>query len=426
MPKTADAQPATAQPATAQQVDHLIFELLDPIRQLDDGARQRLLAGARHLRLGPGDCLDPRVAAGCMLYLVQGQVTRTLPGGPAEQIDELHGRSAEPLIPDGLPQDTAAGTLITSVGHSELIGFDRALFGHLSEASQHGASADDLVLKGPEGELFARLMDDFHRDALRVPRLPALAESLLEQLLEHPDDHARLIALVEANPALALSLTRGARTSSVRAAVAHLGAPHTLAVVVSHSMEQACTAQSALVRERMHKAHRHSVEVGAYSYVIVERHSRLDADKALLCGLLHDVGIFAILCRADERMDRIGNGLALDAVTRRLHGVIGGLMLGRWGYDNDVVMCSEQADDWRRDPGPKADYADVVLVAQLHSFIGSSRAHWLPQFATVPAFAKVTRGDPSPQLSRWLLQQGRKRLQRLDDLGGATATAAGT
>ena len=40
---------------TRQQLDHLVFELLDPIHHLDDGARQTLLARARHFRLGPGE-----------------------------------------------------------------------------------------------------------------------------------------------------------------------------------------------------------------------------------------------------------------------------------------------------------------------------------------------------------------------------------
>ena len=65
---------------TAQQSDHLVFELLDPIHHLDDGARQRLLARARHFRLGPRERLDPAVVTGLMLYLVQGQVTRAIPG----------------------------------------------------------------------------------------------------------------------------------------------------------------------------------------------------------------------------------------------------------------------------------------------------------------------------------------------------------
>ena len=194
-------------------------------------------------------------------------------------------------------------------------------------------------------------------------------------------------------------------------------------MLISHTLEQACQVRSPLVRERLQSDHRHSLEVAAFSQVIagINAQPRRGQGPAVRSAPRHRRLPGPV--RADALMDRIGNGLALDAVTRRLHGMIGALMLGRWGYDNDVVSCTEAADDWRRDPAPTADYADVVLVAQLHSFIGSSRAHWLPQFATIPAFKKVIPGDSSPKLSLWLLNQGRQRIAEIARLLGEDGSA---
>jgi HD-like signal output (HDOD) protein len=411
-------------PPTAQQLDHLVFELLDPIHRLDDGSRQRLLKAARHFRLGPGQLLDPDETAGLILYLMQGGLERTLPDGALERIDEGHRHSVEPLIPEGLGADAHSRTRLRSLGRSEVIGFDRALYTHLMDVGAPCEEPDDLVLKGPEGTLFKQLMDDFHHDRLQVPHLPALAGALTQRLQEDPDDSDRLVRLIEGQPALAIAVTRAGGTSSIPAALIRLGPERVRGLVGREALRLTAPDHSPLVQERLLSAHRHSVQVAAFSHIIAARHGRLDPDKALLCGLLHDVGTFAVLCRAEALMDRFGTVLALDAATRRLHGVIGGLMLGRWGYDHDVVRCAEAADDWKRDPGPELDYADIVLVAQLHSFLGSSRAHWLPQFNAVPAFAKLAGGDPSPALSRWLLSQGRRRIQELESLlAGASAPA---
>lgn len=400
---------------TARQFDHLVFELLDPIHRLDDGSRQRLLVTARHLRLGPGERLDAGTTRGLMLYLVQGQVERWPPLGLPERIDERHRNSAEPLIPEGLSEEEQAETLLVSCGESELIGFDRALYKHLLETSSHTIEGDELVLQGPEQTLFKRLMDDLHHDRLQVPHLPELAKPLRARLRRSAaaphDDGTGLARLIEGAPALAIEVTRTAGTPSIAEALLRLGPRRARGIAIGASERLAARTFSPLVRERLARAHRHSVDVAAFSHVIAARHGGLDPEKALLCGLLHDVGTFAVLALAEDMMERFGSGLALDAATRRLHGVIGSLMLGRLGYDHDVVMCAEGADDWRRNPGPTIDYADVVLVAQLHSFIGSSRAHWMPQFATVPAFLKLTGGEPSPALSRSLLSEGRRRIQ---------------
>ncbi len=264
-------------------------------------------------------------------------------------------------------------------------------------------------------------MEDFHHDRLQFPQIPELMHSVLSQIDAHTnwqaeDDReqsAFLVRLISGQLALAIALTRAAGTPSIPAAVVRLGPQRVRNLVVNEANRPAQPSPSPLVRERLIRAHRHSVEVAAFSQVIAAHDGRLDPDKALLCGLLHDVGTFAVLSRAADMMDRFGTDLALDAATRRLHGIIGRLMLGRWGYDRDVVMCAEGADDWRRDPGPTIDYADIVLVARLHSFIGSSRAHWLPQFDTVPAFGKLTGGAPSPAITRTLLNQGRRRALEL-------------
>ena len=100
----------------AQQLDHLVFELLDPIHRLDDGSRQRLLEAARHFQLEPGERLAT-AAADLTLYLVQGRIERWRPGTSPEIVHELHPGSAEPLIPDGLSAADQAGTRIKSLDH---------------------------------------------------------------------------------------------------------------------------------------------------------------------------------------------------------------------------------------------------------------------------------------------------------------------
>jgi HD-like signal output (HDOD) protein len=150
---------------------------------------------------------------------------------------------------------------------------------------------------------------------------------------------------------------------------------------------------------------------------------------AMLCGLLHDIGVFPVVAAADDRLESAGSTSVLEDVVLRLHDLVGSMLLSRWGMDSRFVNAADETDDWYRDPAPRPDYTDLVQVAQLHAFIGTPRAAAIPDIASIPSFRKIAGSPPSPRFGVALKRAGKHRLSSLEasleQIGTARPAALG-
>ncbi len=59
------------------------------------------------------------------------------------------------------------------------------------------------------------------------------------------------------------------------------------------------------------------------------------------------------------------NAVLLDTVIAQLGSTVGETLLRQWGFESELADVALHAEDWMRD-GDKADYCDIVQIAQLH------------------------------------------------------------
>jgi len=402
-----------------QQLDPLVLELLHPISRLSPVGCGKLLEKARHIHLEPGQSLGAKDCSWSLLYLLAGSLERALPGRQSEVL-EVGSRGVDrPIFPEGGSRQAR----VTARDSSEILVLDQRLFELLLEQErEQGAGATDIMeAEGIESSLFRKFTDDFHRGRLEIPGVPGVAERVVELAGREDIGLGELSDLVALDPALAAMVVQaggsGLDHCDIPTAVGALGRDKVRDTISQYGFVTGCRKHSPEVRQLMLKAHRHSLHVGAFSYVLATAVKGMNPDHALLCGLLHDVGMFPLLGAADQHRHEIGSSDNLKQVVWRLHGMISGLVLGSWGFGNDFVAMAEEADDWQRDTGkPGPDYTDVVLVAQLHSFIGTDRLKGLPQFANLSAFRRVVDQESAPRLSLWLLQKTNSRLLYMERL----------
>ena len=55
-----------------------------------------------------------------------------------------------------------------------------------------------------------------------------------------------------------------------------------------------------MLRERSKDVWEHTLQISALSYILARKCTPLDAERALLAGLVHDVGVLPILAHAQE------------------------------------------------------------------------------------------------------------------------------
>jgi len=135
----------------------------------------------------------------------------------------------------------------------------------------------------------------------------------LQLALAEPDchiDHA--IKLVLGEPLLAARTvalansavySRGdaAPVTSVRAAVMRMGYRNLYALVVAMVVRQfGSKIIDPVLRQKANQLWEHTAHVAALAHVLARRVTHVDVDTALFAGIVHEVGGFYLLSRADE------------------------------------------------------------------------------------------------------------------------------
>lgn len=251
-----------------------------------------------------------------------------------------------------------------------------------------------------EDKFITALMEDVSKGQLELPTLPEVAVKV-RKLVDDPMVSADKIAkLVGTDAALSARLLQVANSvffrglnsvENVRTAVVRLGGVCVRNVVASLVMRQLYQADKmGPIKKDLLNLWVHGARVAAISHVLARRFTRLNPDEAMLAGLIHDIGILPILKRATKFPEVMEDKEILYRVIDKMHQEIGQLILEEWHFPQDLVKVAAQHEDYYRDPSPEPDYTDVVLVANLHSYMGqprhkSSAIDW----NEIPAFHKL-------------------------------------
>lgn len=243
-------------------------------------------------------------------------------------------------------------------------------------------------------------------DQLVLPTLPEVALKVRE-VADDPDaDIDTLTSVIGGDAALSARIIRVANSPLLRAsraiedlrtALMRLGIQYTCNIATGLAMEQMFQATSDLVDMRMRDVWSRSSEVAGISHVLCKHYTRLRPDQATLAGLVHKIGVLPILTYAEDHPALLKDSLTLDAVIERIHAPIGDLILRTWGFPDELAHIPTQHLDFNREI-PKADYADVVTVAMLQSYVGSDSPMAKIDCTKVKAFARLGL-DPDLQIS---------------------------
>ncbi|NGY05413.1 HDOD domain-containing protein [Solimonas terrae] len=248
------------------------------------------------------------------------------------------------------------------------------------------------------------VIDALARDKLVLPTLPEIALHV-RQLAQREDVSAGALAVeLQKDAALSVRLIRvansaaqrgGHRVDNVRQAVTRLGFDYTRLLVSGLAIEQMFARGAPQIESRLRKSWQQSVDVAAAAQVLAAHCTLLNPEMAMLAGLVHDIGVLAILRLAESHQAVLDDPAELDNVLEVLAPRIGCMVLQAWHFPAELVEVPRQ---WRvfgeqHDGAPT--YADVVRVAVLQSSAGRQAPYDKVDRAAVPAYRKL---DVSPDI----------------------------
>ncbi len=408
-----------------QLVDRSTLVKLRPLNQLQSDDLNDLARNTYVETIHTGETLFSRGdQEPVTFFLLSGKVTLQ---SHNEASQSVQAESPQALIP--LSNKKPRNETAVADGDITVIRLSDQLLGLMlnsAKLASESATPPPVDVDRVVDRLFVKLYQDYTEDKLVVPSMPDIAVRV-RTAIQDPDKTADDIAkIVQADPALAARLVQVANSAlyrgqsavnSCRMAITRLGLNQTRNLVFSFALKQLFQTQTQILRQRMIALWKHTTLVASLSAVLARHTPGLDIDRALLAGLIHDIGLLPVFAYAERYPQLLVNVEAFDAIAQRLRGDIGAMVMKKWEFEPDLISVANEAENWQRDNGEdKADYCDIVIMAQLHGFVGTPTMAALPAIDQVPAYRKLVDGELTPRMSLNILEEAREDVREVQQL----------
>jgi putative nucleotidyltransferase with HDIG domain len=229
----------------------------------------------------------------------------------------------------------------------------------------------------PAFEFVKRLGEELARNDFDLPPFPDTALRVREALNDPDVSIDTLSSIVLSEPALTARLLRMANSAmmrrgpleitDVKTAMSRVGLDMVQNAAVSLAANEAFHASDGSpLREHLDKTRKHSIKVCALAYALAKKVKITGKpDEAMLAGLLHAIGKFYILTRADDFPELFDNTEALEGLLNEWHTGVGRAIVESWGFPEEIVDAVDEHELLDRENLGQADIADIVIVANL-------------------------------------------------------------
>jgi HD-like signal output (HDOD) protein len=358
-----------------------------------------------------------------LLCLIEGTVELKAADGRVQSIVAGHGTGCVPLSPLKPRQHTAY--TVTPV---KCIRVDVSELGDIHELIDYAAndySVHEFGLTTPLSETLHMHEVSMMAEGFDLPSLPEVAQNVRRLIEEEDASLGDVAKVVTKDPALTAHLLKAANSALFRTpapiqnctqAIMRLGARTTKQLVTAFSVRNLFDTKSVPLQKHMRKVWEHSNEVAAISMVIARLVKGFDPDEALLAGLLHDIGMLPILSYAAHHPSLQNDDNTFWQLIGAMRVRAGVTVLQEWRLPVEIITVVQECENWWRDPSPMPDLADLVLVAQIHSYLGKSERPNIPSMINLPAFRKLAGNGASPKLSQQILAEAQEQIREAHTL----------
>jgi hypothetical protein len=121
----------------------------------------------------------------------------------------------------------------------------------------------------------------------------------------------------------------------------------------------------------------------------------------MLAGLMHDIGKFYILSRADDFPELFANSEALKELLNAWHTGVGRAIVEAWGFPEQIANAVDEHELICREKFENADITDIVIVANRLANADEAPATEYRELDQIPSLLRMkTDGETIRGLTR--------------------------
>ena len=242
----------------------------------------------------------------------------------------------------------------------------------MSPAAGRGSDAARLV-ESLEIELAGEKID--------LPSFPDIAVRVRKALANDDVEIEHVVRVISAEPALAARLLQlsnsaalnssGKRLTDLRTAISRIGFNMARSATIAFAMSQLRRAEAYKgLDEPLTQLWHHGAHVGAVSHVVAKRFTQVNADTALLSGLLQGVGKLYLLTRAARFPGLLQDAGTYQHIIAEWHARVAQAILRNWEMAEEVVSAVTGCEDLDRQHEGTTDLTDVLAVGNALASLG--------------------------------------------------------
>lgn len=199
----------------------------------------------------------------------------------------------------------------------------------------------------------------------------------IRNILRQPDvSLAEVVRAVDLEPLICAKLLRlansvaynpgGEPVVDVQHAVARLGFDLVRITALAFAMDQLRRSHDLVAFQNLSRdIWEHSLMAAAAARVVARRMTRLNADEAMLAGLIHDLGAFYMVYRAAHYPELREDPALVRQLLLLWHESIGESLLNALGLPEEIIQGIHEHDQPRSDLHTPRTLGDVVYMANL-------------------------------------------------------------
>ncbi len=353
-----------------------------------------------------------------VFYLLKGKISMQPDSDSGYEITHDTPRANLPLNSGNVCGATATATTDVSI-----LAISVELNKLWSEKSDEEISCVELVdieLPDPlnDNRFFTSFSQAYRENKLQLPSLPNVAFKLKEAMQQDIGVH-EAVDIIQIDPPIVTKLIQVANSplyaptspiTNCLDAVTRLGLEATRSLVMGISLKQLFNCKDKQLLKAIQQLWKKSLYISSLSFVLAQETETINPEDALLAGLITDIGVIPLLHFAEQYPEQYPDLTELENSIPYLRAPVGALLLHTLGFSEELSNIPHQSENWLYDSGDTFTLADIVILAKLHSYFGTSEAKDLPYINSIPAYAKLKNGKLNPDFSLSLLQRAQQRI----------------
>lgn len=359
------------------------------------------------------------------IFLVEGKLTLTARDGKQHIIEGGSGNTRHPLA-HLRPRQYSASAL-TPIRYFTLdIDVLKDLVTHWSVAANSIHEHNELHVSHDAAAILASFEEDLAVGKFALPTMPDVALRLRERLGNENIDINTAAKLIGTELSVASRIVQAANSplyrrdqacNTIHSAIMRLGLKTTRHLVLSLALRDVFNNRNVVLKKHFQLCWRQSIAVACTSCVLARHLGGFSTEEALLAGLVHNIGVVAILAYAQNYPALMNHEQQLLKTITSLRDIAGSTLLKHWVFPDSLVQVASAANQPMRTHEGAADLCDLVILARRLARVDELDSHDLNASKTpLPASTKFSKWQNEPAFNTQIETESHALLAEIGSL----------